>query len=543
MLHPAPSRQTAVDFETSYLHDVLQLEDGETEEKLDEQLSEAARELGVEIEAQDSAKPLSTRTFSSEPPRRSESINSRASQSTGFTSNFSQLSREQRPTSGKRSSRASLSFRDYDNFLARGVRNGRASMSFSPPTTPSESTFSLPLYSPESSPKKPPRVIRGLSMLRLHRGDVVPSDSCPHCPQNMMSQRRAVHKLPCGHRLCTQALRNMIKSVTGNGVGALPSCCGIPIPGKLVEHVMTQEEQMVFLDKLEQWDEATSGAPSDSSTNFQGTTRRPGTGSRKTSNDSAVDCRDPGARKEAVRFHDSPEYQRLHGEQIELRGRFMEWLKKRKATLASTHERLRADMKTNHETSIEDLHERHTEAMAEAEDKQVKAEADMRESQMQERRDNATALKHMEAYCSGTYRTGEAHNRSVTEQDLTELEKTRRVRDTMDIKHANAINVLRGEQSRRMKLRAQRQDKEVQELRRAQRKEELELERSCTSEMHGLDDFVKEKKSKIGARWELEVTICQKEVEVETGVMMLCERPNMGWQIDEESRPLECVRS
>jgi hypothetical protein len=172
-------------------------------------------------------------------------------------------------------------------------------------------------------------------------------------------------------------------------------------------------------------------------------------------------------------------------------------------------------MKARHETATEDLLERHANAMSEAEDKQVKAEADMREVHAQEKRDNATALRHMEAYCAGTYSNGDLHGRTVTEQDLAELEKARKVRDAMDPKHGSAINVLRGEQGRRIKLRAQRQEKEMQESNRNQRKEELEFGRACTAEVGGFEGMLAEKQRRINVRWEMQVAILAKKAEIE----------------------------
>ena len=507
--------ETRPHYERAFLTDVLCLAEGDSEEQMDEKVQNEAKELGIDIEALfgNPTKPQSTRTFSSEAPRRSESIDSRASQSTGLTSNFSELSRDPQYDKGRQLSRVSLSFRDYDNFMARGRSNGRNSMSFSPPTTPARSTFSLPLSSPSSSPKRHFRRIRGLSMLRLNRAGSSSSDTdtCPHCPQDMVSQRKAVHKLPCGHRLCTEALRDTIRAGTATTTGAVPSCCGVAIPGTMVEHVMTEEEQTELLDKLEQWDEAASMSCSISSeSRHVAHARIPGVISRTTSMESKVDSVAPRMRKDVEALQDRPDFKRLHQEQTELLERFLAWMEKQRAELKARHDQLRKEMRVKQEIATEDIHEHHGSAMSEAEDKQVKAEADMRETHAQEKRDNATALKHMEAYCAGTYSTGNPHNRTVTEQDRAELDKTRRVRDAMDAKHNSAINVLRGEQGRRMKLRAQRQERELQELRRAQRKEELELERACTNDLHRFDESVVEKRKKMRVWWDIQGAILTK---------------------------------
>ena len=543
MLHVGMVEETTIDHDRPFLRDVLCLAEDESEEQMDAKLHSEAKELGIDVDALfiNWNKPQSTRTFSSEAPRRSESIDSRASQSTGLTSNFSDFSRDHQYGQCRQLSRLSLSFRDYDAFVARGRLNGRNSISFSPPTTPARSTFSLPLSSPSSSPKRHFRRIRGLSMLKLSRAGSSSSDldGCPHCPQDISSQRRAAHKLPCGHRLCTQALRDTICGATASRAGAVPSCCGVPVPGALMEHVMTQEEQSELLDKLEQWDEAASIAFSTASETREPLPMRgPGIISRTISMESKVDSMAPRIRKYVEPSHDSPDFRQLHKEQTELLERFVVWIEKQRAELRSRHDQLRKEMRMQHESATEDLLEHHGNAMAEAEDKQVKAEADMREAHAQEKRDNATALKHMEAYCAGTYSTGEPHHRVVTEQDRAELEKTRRTRDAMDAKHNSAINVLRGEQGRRMKLRAQRQEKEVQELRRAQRREELELERACTNEHHRFDDSIAEKRKRMRVRSDIQSTIFAKKGSTEADTAMERTFSPVKWQSEEREAAL-----
>ena len=539
MINLEENLEGSVDHEQSFSQDVLGLVDGETEEQMEEKLHNEAKELGLDVCALllQPQKPLSTRTFSSE-ARRSESVDSRASQSTGFASTFSERSREQYHPKSRHASRASLSFRDYDIFMARGRPDGRNSISFSPPTTPSHSTFSLPLSSPSSSPKRHFRRIRGLSMLRLNRNDsnLAMFDRCPHCPQDFLSQRRAVHRLSCGHRLCTPALKDMIISATASQSGAVPSCCGVPIPSSLLEHVMTQEEQNVLLNRFLQWNEAASVVLSTTSDIKEPEVdRRPGVGSRPASNKSKADSVVPHPHGRLDEMQHRPDFKQLQREQDELLERFSKWIEGERRALELRHEASRATIKARHENRTEELLEHHADGMAEAEDKQVKAEADMRESHLQEKRDNATALKHMEAYCAGTYSTGEANNRTVTEQDLAELEKTRRLRDAMDSKHESAINVLRGEQGRRMRLRAQRQEKELQELRRAQRKEELEFERACTSEINRLEELMREKRKKILSRWEIQVALFTKNIANEPHLTASETFSSVDWKIYEST--------
>lgn len=505
-----------IDHDLAFLLEVLKV-DGQTEDELDEKLKMEAKQLGVDIETE-----VAMDTYCSDYSRRSESIDSRASQSTGLASTFSDCSKDQTICDGhQRRSRASLSFKDYDSFVSRGVPNGRHSISFSPLSTPSHSKFSLPLSqpaSPDVSPRRHFPRIRGLSLLRLHRSYSLTSlaDGCPHCPRDLQSQKRAVHRLPCGHRLCTQALRNTVKAAIDSRRGAVPSCCRQPIPGKLVEDVMTLEEQAALLDRLEQWDEAISPTPSmNSSIHHQRLVRRAERDSQILEDSTSAVPISPRTQNQLKEVTERKDYRLLQVGQADQRDRYLAWAIQRRADLMEKHDKFRHNMKSMHEAVAEEMQEHHASATSDAEDKQVKAESDLRETLEKERCDNATALKHLEAYCAGTYSNGESHERIITDQARLELDKTRWHRDSMGVRHESAINVLRGEQNRRLRLRALRQDRELQDLRRQQRKEELELERSCNGELAKLNDSLDEKRRKLCWRHELQMAIFAKRIEAE----------------------------
>lgn len=161
-----------------FAREVLRLAQGQTVECYDNQVKHQAQLLGISLPAEklnDNSKPTSTTTYISQ-ARRSLSNESQASQSTGLTSNLSRTSREHEallyPTprsSDRRISGTSVSIKDYDSILSHAKHDyHRLSLNFSPPATPSPSTFSLPLSSSrESSPRR--HLIRSLSRLRLHR--------------------------------------------------------------------------------------------------------------------------------------------------------------------------------------------------------------------------------------------------------------------------------------------------------------------------------------------------------------------------------------
>ncbi|KAI9743474.1 MAG: hypothetical protein M1818_002787 [Claussenomyces sp. TS43310] len=122
----------------AYLRDVLQLEEGDTEDAVAKDLAIEAAELGVQI-AQPQKEPLPVRdsglTAETEHVRTS-STGSRASVSTGLTvpASFEEVA------SSRRFSQRSLSFSEYDKYLA----HTETSCSFEPVTLkPAPSIFSV----------------------------------------------------------------------------------------------------------------------------------------------------------------------------------------------------------------------------------------------------------------------------------------------------------------------------------------------------------------------------------------------------------------
>jgi len=295
---------------------------------------------------------------------------------------------------------------------------------------------------------------------------------------------------------------------------------------------MTLEEQRALLDRLDRWDEAVSIATFDQKAG-KGISRseRAVSNKRKPSVESKVDSVVPRASLETKQPPRETDCTLLNNEQLRLQQVFTDWTETQRTILQTTHQRLQSELQLDLQAAEETLFETQASIMLEAEDRQVKVEADLREAHAQESRDQATALRHMEAYCAGTYSTGEAHHRLVTEADLLELEKARRVRDGLWMKHQSAINILRGEQGRRMGFRVQRQEKEVLELKRGHRKRELEFERGCAEELRRFEEFVVEKGRKLRVRWELQNAISAREpkVEVQVGFDGTGKVPGLEW--------------
>lgn len=151
--------------DTTYATQVLRLEAGHTEDSLEAEYVQQAQELGVEQPSKRfSGVPptsISVNTLStvSSGERRSASISSRNSYSTGLTSNISRSSLDfqfARPSRflNRRKSPAALSVQNYDPDVEPLDSN-----SPSPLTTPADSTISLPL----DGLRRPFSVRRGFS--------------------------------------------------------------------------------------------------------------------------------------------------------------------------------------------------------------------------------------------------------------------------------------------------------------------------------------------------------------------------------------------
>jgi len=146
------------------------------------------------------------------------------------------------------------------------------------------------------------------------------------------------------------------------------------------------------------------------------------------------------------------------------------------------------------------------------------AELDLTEAQSYEKRNCALALRHMEAYCDCNPLTGETH--SVTDRDRRELERQRWEHEHMAQRHASAIKVLREQQARQLRQRAQAQEEEVRLLAPNQAKQLEDLESSFRSMEARLEELGEERRRRLAARWDLAVEIWKRR-RVAAGQMSL----------------------
>jgi len=111
----------------------------------------------------------------------------------------------------------------------------------------------------------------------------------------------------------------------------------------------------------------------------------------------------------------------------------------------------------------------------------------------------------MEAYCSHDAHSDETH--PISDRDRRELARQRWEQDHLAQRHASGIKVLREQQARQLRQRAQAQDEEVRLLAPKQAKELGELESSVRSLDAKLEELSEERKRRLVARWDMAVEI------------------------------------
>ncbi|KEQ98388.1 hypothetical protein AUEXF2481DRAFT_36900 [Aureobasidium subglaciale EXF-2481] len=534
--------------EDEFAREVLRLAEGQTVEDFEKDLTSQARSLDINTtlpeDAQKIKNPNATSSLtSSTHPRRSISTGSQASHSTDFT-DASRISRDcpharPRPTRGRRSSGTSVSIKDYDSIVNHArfdFRRSSFNFATSPIISPSPSTFSLSSVwsrSRESSPKRH-IITRGLSRLRLRRIDSGDStrekDDCPHCPQSGSRHRRTLHTLSCGHRYCALALRKMIKDSL-NEESIPPTCCKRPIPGSLVASVMSQDEQDALMNMLVAWDDDATTTPP---IHEAGVTSHPTSfvKSRSQSRSPALGAERPlpdETEKNLEKAMEIPSFRDLRQQQERQRDDLTAWAKRKRQGFIDGYAVRKLQLLPYFDRQKDQLVEKQTAAIARIEDKHVIDEHEMREEHEVETRNNAIALKHMEAYCRGETTSGDRHERAVTDRDLAELTKARRARDQMDAKHAGAISVLRGEQTRRISQRLVKQEEELSELESRQLKELESLQRECDDMVREWDAETQKRRAKLERWWNLQTEIWRKELDRETGVQFTGDLPSIRW--------------
>lgn len=476
-----------------YERDVLGLHSPQTEKDLDDQLVFEAHSLGLDVQpfssltALHASKPLNSRRLSAE---------SAFSSSTGFTSILSRSSQETQvthmlPSRMRSESRPSLYHAEPERSYDSTSPSSRSSISlshFSPPTSRSPSTTHLPQESSNSFK-------RGLGRLsRLRKPDVTQGGE--DRPSSSSSRRH-------------------------------PVIAGL---AQVLARKDEEEPSRAHISPLDSRARSPDGVISGYSTGLS--TPQGSLVSRGASPVEALKLQHEERMKEQaaqnfIQAMQFSEFQDLRHRQERQRDRFLAFGSAQQPLLDSRRDHLRAYEMERYPHVMDELEAQHSADLAKLEDRHVASEMDLREAHELEQRNCHIALRHMEAYCRGIETPGQPVQRNVSEQDRRNLERQYWLRDHLSQKQESAINVLREQQAKQLRVRSQKHDSE---LAAAQRRHEADL-RSYDQIYDTFDAQMSQMKERLAWKWELATRIWKIHAGLEGVEEVTFPLPHVEWPL------------
>ncbi|KAF4480694.1 hypothetical protein CGGC5_v011127 [Colletotrichum fructicola Nara gc5] len=252
------------DDEADYLDQVLRLSTQTTEAAIDEELVAKATALGISTSGltpeNTDAGPESRASTVATQHVRTFSTASRNSASTTLTSHpslntapFTAATADVPPNSLARKRSKSLTFSHYDKYLSQLDPNiHQPKIQKAPlPAVLDPSTHSLFSVSTRRSYFSIKEGIRKIRWKR--RSALMESTISCICCRNEFNKPSDLHSLPCGHTYCADCLGIMIQQATTDESKMPPRCCTQPIPGSIIQKILTREEQHAFLKAVLQF--------------------------------------------------------------------------------------------------------------------------------------------------------------------------------------------------------------------------------------------------------------------------------------------------
>ncbi|ORY19863.1 hypothetical protein BCR34DRAFT_620849 [Clohesyomyces aquaticus] len=531
-----------------YQAEALGLLPNEDEEMLDEQLAMSALESGIEDpyrylspEVQGLWTAVSALTVASE-PRSSISVHSRESQSTGMTSHPSRTSKDNPAhepppalTAPRPTPRPSLSLEYYDTVMDRfrpGVRHRHSSSDASAADSLVSTTSSLQVPSKSASKGKHKRANGLFSMFRK---DSSTSNFRLHHHDKRPTSPDA--KLECGHSLSKYELGVRIQQALGSTEHVAPHCCGKALPRSVLETVLSEQETTIVMndhssspvyetqrysgygeDRLSSIDLSRSlGANFNSSGSF---VTPPSTPTLDTA-------------REEEHFITSAlanqAFKTLRAEQKELFQRVALFESNQRKALSAHHHWTLNQLASRLESTKQKRTKEHVLELERLDEFQVVAEHELRKSHDQETQNVATALKYMEAYCSGSRSAHTDTTHTVTEEDRRKLARERLTQKKLPAKHGSAINVLRARQEKDTKAKLHKQTTELQQLDASYEQDKQAEEAQFSSDQDRLDALAASRRRRIMNRWELKFEMWRRDWENQHGTTLKGRLPHEEW--------------
>ncbi|KAF2738489.1 hypothetical protein EJ04DRAFT_459524 [Polyplosphaeria fusca] len=541
---PSPAHLTSAPIfdHVVYQCEGLGLPPGQHEDVLDEQLAVAARACGIDDpdsylypDARTMSTAFSTLTFDSERAS-SMSIHSRETQSTGITSDPSRTSKDnpyvEQPSSVPRPPLHStgLPSSDYDSVMARfrphiGHRHSS-----------SNSSYTNSLLSATSSLSKPVAKKRSAGLFSMFRRD---SSACSSRSHPDRHGKPLTSKLECGHTLSHYAVRVHIEeALEGRENYVPPACCGKPLPRSVLEIVLTPEETDVVMGEASPSPAYTlhldSGFGEQAISPISLSQSPEPASPQEASFVTAPISRDvsPGEQEKLNQALTSGTFTALKTQQKEQMQRVLRFESNQRRALIAYYEWLHKWLATDFETAKDKMTKRHVLELEKLDESQIVAEHEMRRAHAQEGQNVATALKYMEAYCSGSCPIDPDITHVVTEEDRKKLARQHLTQDKLlPQKHESAINVLRARQEKDLKLKMQKQQAELQQHN--ARLEEMKEEENIRlmNDSSRLESVVEARRRRIKNRWDLKFEIWRRDWETQHKTVLYGQLPREYWPV------------
>ncbi|KAJ4357344.1 uncharacterized protein N0V89_001919 [Didymosphaeria variabile] len=226
---------------------------------------------------------------------------------------------------------------------------------------------------------------------------------------------------------------------------------------------------------------------------------------------------------------ESETFQNLRVEQKEQFRRVSAFESNQRKALSANHRHILERLEAELEASKIEKAKQHVQQLERLDEFQLTMEHDLRNAHAVETQNVATALKYIEAYCSGPNPAHEGIAYTVTEEDRGKLERQRTTQEKLPAKHESAINVLRAKQERDIKLRLQKQQSEMEQLEADYEKNKSAQELQYSKDSSQLDMTIRTRRHKLARQWDLKFEIWRREWEKENECKLYGTLPHELW--------------
>jgi hypothetical protein len=185
----------------------------------------------------------------------------------------------------------------------------------------------------------------------------------------------------------------------------------------------------------------------------------------------------------------------------------------------------------------------HATELERLDESQIVAEHELRKTHAQETQNVATALKYMEAYCSGSNLTTGHFVHTITEEDRKKLARQYMIQKKLPRTHESAINVLRARQEKDARTKQQRQQAALKQLdadyERTKQDEDLRFLKDSSE----LDALIEVRRGRLLHRWDLMFEIWRRDWECQHRMPLNGRLPHEEWPESRVEGPLDAASS